>query len=102
MSIRQLDLELPLRYSIGSVNHYGLRSFFIGATMPYVETWIDLKDFEDDDLIEEVMRRGYKVTKDHVIDNISVAELYKDLNAFGWTDAVKEEIAEFLRENYCV
>ena len=65
--------------------------------MPYMNIWVDLEDFDDDELVRETESRGYKcIKKDNVLPPNITAELYLDLSAYGWTKEVKKKIEEFL------
>lgn len=65
--------------------------------MPYINLWVEMNDFDDDELVDELQSRGYKcIKKDNVIPPNITAELYLDLSAYGWTEEVKKKIEDFL------
>lgn len=60
---------------------------------------VDLADFCDDDLIDELENRGFKIRPengDNDNDTDELLELYKDYTASGWSGNFKKNIEEFL------
>lgn len=67
--------------------------------MPWIEVDIDLDDFHDDDLIEEIEGRGYQVTKDPIPQNDGFTReriLYIMEMLRTNTDMVKDSVARDL------
>lgn len=45
--------------------------------MPYIHVDVDLTEFDDDEIIEEIKERGYTVIEDHPSDQIEeLMEIY--------------------------
>lgn len=61
--------------------------------MPY--TWIEMSDFDTDDMIKELESRGYIITETKPQE---ARELYSDLDAYGWSDDMKKRIEKYLHE----
>lgn len=59
--------------------------------MPYVSVHVDLDDFDDEDLQQELESRGYLVTKDKGLSRAGDIEYVEHLAACGLVDAAREE-----------
>jgi len=66
--------------------------------MAYVE--VDLGDFDDDDMIEELeyRDRGYMVIRGDLSDVEELKELYKDYKAYGFTEKFQVLLEAFFEE----
>jgi len=66
--------------------------------MPYFDTsvYVDIDEFEDDELIEELEDRGYIVTKQ--FDNSKIEELYKDYITYGYTEKFQTILERFFED----
>lgn len=51
--------------------------------MAYVNVDVDISDFEDEDLINELKDRGYTIAGDIVDDNAVLSEIYRLMRTDG-------------------
>lgn len=51
--------------------------------MAYVNVDVDISDFEDEDLINELKDRGYTIAGDIVDDNAILSEIYRLMRTDG-------------------
>jgi hypothetical protein len=63
--------------------------------MPYVHIHIDLDEFDDDDLIEELESRGYTCTKDSVT-GLEGLERVEHLAICGQLEAARAEAMQLV------
>lgn len=63
--------------------------------MPYVELEVNLCEFHDIDLVDELQDRGYTIIKGELSDADEIKELYKDYKAYGFTDKFKDLLEDF-------
>lgn len=65
--------------------------------MPWIEVDIDLDDFHDDDLIEEIEDRGYQVSKDPIPQGFTREQILYIMEMLRTnTDMVKDPVARDL------
>lgn len=63
------------------------------STEAWVEVDVDIDEFEDSELIDEIQSRGYKVQSTHQYDN-DIAALYNEFS-LGNKDKVLEMLPNF-------
>lgn len=68
--------------------------------MPYIDTsvYVDIDEFHDDELIEELEERGYVVSKQSVHHEL-VAELYKEYITYGYTEKFLPFLEKFFENS---
>lgn len=66
--------------------------------MPYVDVDIDLDSFHEDDLVDELQDRGYTVIRGELGDADEIKELYKDYQAYGFTEKFQKILEDFFED----
>ena len=64
--------------------------------MPYVSVHIDLDEFDDDELVEELEIRGYRVSKAHEPATLGDLEHVEHLALCGLIDDARNEALELV------
>lgn len=66
--------------------------------MPYVEVEVNLLEIDEIDLIDELQDRGFTVIRGELGDADEIKELYKDYNAYGFTEKFQELLEDFFED----
>lgn len=62
--------------------------------------WVDvnISDFDDNDLVDELQDRGYTVIRGELGDVNEIKELYKDYKAYGFTEKFQSLLEDFFED----
>ncbi len=64
--------------------------------MAYIE--VNLSEFDDLDLVDELQDRGFTVINGELGDVKELQELYKDYKTYGWSDDFRRLLEKFFEE----